>query len=204
MGTAITNNHHLTTLSTRMLHGERRTITTPSGFRLSVPIRKVSSATQAIRQRSGVGLQRQAEALLNKGIGVRLPCARISLRFYGRHMTKSMLAAMVRLKRYHDRHPSEDFAHLNDFGGPRHGDWARLRWWGLIESRESTDDVDGRGWWRLTGLGLRWLRGAVKVPRTPALFDGAWVGWIDAADKIGPQDVDPEFDLDVVLLRRTR
>lgn len=204
MGTAITNHQHLTTLSERMMRGERRMIETPSGFRLSVPIKNVSGAMQAIRQRPGIGLQRQAERLLNRGIGVRLPCARMALRFYGRHLTKSMLAALVRLKRYHDRHPSEDFAHLNDFAGPRHGDWARLRWWGLIEPQAATNDEDSRGWWRITGLGLRWLRGAMKVPRTPALFDGVWAGWHDAKDLIGPQDVDPEFDLDVVLLRRTR
>lgn len=201
----VTNpHHHLTTLSDAMLRGERRPVRTPSGYVLNVPLPRVESSSPVrIEPYRTSSLPRAIARHLNAGRAVQVPATKQVLRFYSRHLTQSMLRALGRLKAYHDRHPGEDFAHLRDFGGPSHGDWARLRWWGLIEPKPV--DADGhvpRGWWRLTGIGHRWLRGDLKVPRSPAVFDGVFVGWMDAKDLIGPTDVDAEFSLDAVLRRR--
>ena len=40
-----------------------------------------------------------------------------------------------------------------------------------------------------------------RFVRAAALFDGVFVGWVDATDLVGPQDVDTEFNLDAVLMR---
>ncbi|MEY2855649.1 MAG: hypothetical protein RL030_2781 [Pseudomonadota bacterium] len=201
---------HATLTHTAGLHAEPRTIVTPSGFRLRIPLARVQlRAIEAVRSRPKTTLTKQAERWLQQGIAVRLPVGRLTLRFYSRPLMATMVSALGRLKRYHDRHPEADYAHLNDFAGPRHGDWARLRWWGLIEAKHAEgtnkdgtprDEMD-RGWWKLTGLGHRWLRGDEKIPRASAMFDGQWVGWVDAADLVGPSDVDRDFSFDVIVGR---
>jgi hypothetical protein len=203
--TLITNPlHHLTTLSDAMLGGQRRPLRTPSGYVLNVPLKKVRSMKPVkVEPYRTSSLPRAISRLLNDGRAVEVPATKTVLLFYSRRITRSMLYALGRLKSYHDRHPSEDFAHLHDFRGPSHGDWARLRWWGLIEPKPEEEKGRHRGWWRLTGLGHRWLRSDVKVPRSPAVFDGVFVGWMDAKDLIGPADVDPEFSLDAILRRKS-
>lgn len=180
-----------------------RVITTPCGFRLVVPIMNVHRGEVQTPKGVHFGvIWREAERLLNLGYPVRLPRGRVVFQFYGRHITAAMVRALGRLKQYHDRHPSEEYAHLKDFGGPRHGDWARLRHWGLIEHKQRVPGEKAatwRGWWKLTGLGHCWLRGIEKVPRTAAVFDGVMVGFMNATDTIGPADADPEFSLDQVL-----
>ncbi len=200
----VTNpHHHLTTLSDAMLGGERRALRTPSGYTLNVPLPKVQGGPPVkvapVRTSS---LMRQINLHLNRGQAVRLPIGDNVLRFYAHSLTKATLGALKRLRDYHLRHPSETFAHLRDFGGPSNGNWARTRWWGLTEPKPA--DVDGtqhRGWWRLTGLGLQWLRGEVTIPRHPVLFDGVFVGWQDVSDRIRPTDVDETFVLEALLER---
>lgn len=202
----LVTSHHSTTLSEAMLAGERRQITTHHGFRINVPVpTKHVGEVRTVRQRLGISLTRQVEALVNRGISVRLPLARLALRIYGHQIRKAEVYALARLRRFHDGHGQDGFAHLRDFNGPRHGNWARLRWWGLIEPKpevEGQNAKDVRGWWRLTGRGFAFLRGDEKVPRTALIFDGSWIGWRDTADQVGPLDVDAEFSLDRVLMRR--
>lgn len=204
----IITDHHNTTLSDAMLAGERRLITTHNGFRINVPVPTRNLGQMVtVRTRRGVSLTRAVQSLVNRGISARLPLGRIALRIYGHTIDKASVSALGRLRKFHKRHGSDEWAHLNDFAGPRHGNWARLRWWGLIEPRpmdEDETDKDVRGWWRLTGLGFAWLRGDVTVPRTALIFDGAWIGWKDSKDKVGPLDVDAEFDLDRALFRKAR
>jgi hypothetical protein len=49
-----------------------------------------------------------------------------------------------------------------------------LRWWGLIERRESEPDVDEKhsGMWRLTRLGVMFVTGRVEVPKVAHTYDG--------------------------------
>ncbi len=195
--------------SQQMIDAVSRRITTPHGFRLRIPIAKVHPAAPVIVKGSTFDvLWRRAEKAVNSGYPVRFaaprsaPRAHISYAFYGRCLTRSMLYALMRLKQYHDRHPETPFAHRKDFRCPGHGDWARLRHWGLIEARPLMPDEKpgaSRGWWRLTGLGIAWLRGRVKIPRQAAVFDGVSVGFIDSADLIGPTDVDDEFSFEKLM-----
>lgn len=204
----IITDHHNITLSDAMLAGERRLITTHNGFKINVPVpTKNLGQMVTVRTRRGVSLTRAVQSLVNRGISARLPLGRFALRIYGHSIDKASVSALGRLRKYHKRHGSDGWAHLNDFAGPRHGNWARLRWWGLIEPRpmvEGETDKDVRGWWRLTGRGFAWLRGDVTVPRTALIFDGAWIGWKDQADLIGPQEVHEEFDLDRATFRKVR
>jgi hypothetical protein len=203
--TLVTNpHHHLTTLSDAMLNcTERRLIKTPSGYDLYVPLLRVQGGkpvkVSPVRTSS---LMRQINLRLNEGVPVRLPFGDNVLRFYAHSLTKATLSALKRLRDYHLRHPSEEFAHLRDFGGPSNGNWARTRWWGLTEPKPLDDQGNlVRGWWKLTGVGLQWLRGEITIPRHPVLFDGVFVGWQDVKDRIRPTDVDETFTLDSLMGR---
>lgn len=204
----IITDHHNITLSAGIVSGERRLITTRNKFKISVPIPTRNLGQIAtVRTRRGVSLTRAVQSLVNRGISASMPVGGIALRIYGHSIDKASVSALGRLRKFHKRHGSDEWAHLNDFAGPRHGNWARLRWWGLIEPKpaaESDDAKDVRGWWRLTGLGFAWLRGDETVPRTALIFDGSWIGWRDTKDKVGPLDVDAEFDLDRALFRKSR
>jgi hypothetical protein len=199
----VTNpHHHLTTLSSDMLCGVRRPMKLKSGFVLQVPLPRVHiGKIETVKRSRTDAMHRAIETCLNNGVGVRLPFGDVVWRFYARRITRSMLYALGRLKNFHDRHPSEEFAHLRDFNGPNHGEWARLRWWGLIEPKQPVegDDNSPRGWWKLTGLGHRWLRGQEKIPRSPVCFHGLFVGWVDSTDLITTADVDPEFSLHLTM-----
>jgi hypothetical protein len=159
-----TNLHHLTTLSDAMLNAtERRPLKTPSGYTLNVPLPRVQGGkpvkVSPVRTSS---LMRQINLRLNEGVPVRLPFGDNVLRFYAHSLIKSTLYALKRLRDYHQRHPTEEFAHMRDFGGPSNGNWARTRWWGLTEPKPmAADGTVPRGWWKLTGRGLQWLRGEV-------------------------------------------
>jgi len=179
-----------------------RTVDTPLGFRLRVPIPLVHlGETRRPEGTHHAVIWRHAEQLLQAGYGVVIPTrhrGHLRVEFYGRIITKRMVAALARLKRFHDRHPEVEWAERGDYGRPNDGDWARLRFWGLIEPRPSEGTITWRGWWRLTGLGHQWLRGREFVPRQVAVVDGVCVGYVNALDRISVHDVDDEFSLDAV------
>ena len=45
------------------------------------------------------------------------------------------------------------------------GLFPRLRFWGLVECRLNEEGEEVQGWWRVTDLGSRFVRGDVKLPR---------------------------------------
>jgi hypothetical protein len=183
-----------------------RTIETPLGFRLRIPIGVVHLGQ--IRRPDGTHqavIWRNAERLLQEGYGIDMPTrnrGHLRVEFYARCLTRSMVHALARLKRYHDDHPESEWANRRDFGGPSHGDWARLRFRGLIEQRPSVGSNAFRGWWRLTGLGHQWLRGNEKIPRQIVVLDSVPVGFLDPSDLISVTDVDDDFSYE--SLRGTR
>lgn len=84
-----------------------------------------------------------------------------------------------------------------------HGDWvhvpslvhstgheeAKARHWGLLQSRGDyrEDGAKWSGYWRLTPLGVRFVRRQVKVPRFALLYDGRLLGL--EGEPIGIDDV---------------
>lgn len=56
----------------------------------------------------------------------------------------------------------------------RGGDWAKLAYWGLIEeqAKKGKDGNPRAGFWRITGVGVSFIRGELQVPRYAYLYDG--------------------------------
>lgn len=52
------------------------------------------------------------------------------------------------------------------------GDYAKLRFWELIQDmREVRADGGPAGWWQVTELGGKWVRGEVAVPKRALVFN---------------------------------
>lgn len=52
------------------------------------------------------------------------------------------------------------------------GDYAKLRWWGLIEDmRDRREDGGSAGVWRVTDLGARFARDQTRIPRHVYVYD---------------------------------
>jgi hypothetical protein len=64
-------------------------------------------------------------------------------------------------------------------------DFAKLRYWGLIEGGREL------GVWRVTGKGVEFLGGRQLVPRSVRVFNGAFCGYVDELDLIAIGDVLP-------------
>ncbi len=71
-------------------------------------------------------------------------------------------------------HGAEEFFHLASVPGVRNkGDFAKLAHWGLVEkmSGEREDGSRRVGWWKITRLGERFIRGEAAVPSHARIYD---------------------------------
>jgi hypothetical protein len=70
----------------------------------------------------------------------------------------------------------------------QHWEYTKLSFWGLIEARPNQDpnrDRDGSGIWRLTSLGVDFVRSRVSVPRHVFVLDNTARGFSDERIEIG-------------------
>jgi hypothetical protein len=84
-------------------------------------------------------------------------------------MTARILIAMY-------RKAGDQWVWLPGLPDGKHGDTAKARYWGLIEQPDeplTRDDGSARvGWWRLTELGVAWVRGEASVPSYALVYNG--------------------------------
>jgi len=113
--------------------------------------------------------------------GVACPCCGQFAKLYKRKLNSSMAHALVLF--YQHVGAQEEYVHVPSLpelrvsGRPGGGDWAKLALWGLVEEKEQgRDDGSKRaGLWRMTHLGVRFVRNQMRVPRFVFLYDGAVV-----------------------------
>jgi hypothetical protein len=131
-------------------------------------------------------IQRDISDALSLGEGAICPLTGKLIRIYRRALNRGQVATLQRLRRFHDRHPGEAWAHVSDFSGRRDGDLGKLLWWDLIERRPTADcpPERPRGWWRITALACDWLSGTITIPRQQALLLGHHLGPVDDDDRV--------------------
>lgn len=104
-----------------------------------------------------------AKCLL-EGRATRCPCCKRDVNMRRGHISASMARSI--LKAYHAG-PREPFQCTEVDARDRNGDYAKLRFWGLItQAREHP-----KGWWRLTALGRAFARGDAEVPKYIATYN---------------------------------
>lgn len=62
----------------------------------------------------------------------------------------------------------------------RNGDYARLRFWGLIEQRKNQDTKKkDSGIWRVTHEGMKFINDQIRVPSHVYVYDNKIIKWSD-------------------------
>jgi hypothetical protein len=118
--------------------------------------------------------------------GVRCPCCDQFAKVYRRTMTAAMAQALVSMYRIAER--ADEWVHVPSTLGPTHnaargGDFAKLRYWGLVRESDGEVIIDGdkksSGFWKITPQGQAFVRGQVRVPRHIFLYDSVFLRYSD-------------------------
>jgi len=125
--------------------------------------------------------------LANVEKGTHCPCCERYTKVYRRRLNAAMaryLILMVKKQGDPDGwlHVETDF---RDVSVPSRGDYAKLRYWGLIEARPDAETGGGRtnGYWRVTEKGQQFVRGETTVPSYILLWNNEPVG-------VSPKEID--------------
>jgi hypothetical protein len=118
--------------------------------------------------------------------GATCPCCHQFVKLYKRPFNKSMAYVLLLIACYFRGDAVDEWLHVPSYiaemvsDHPRRaaavrGDWAKLKFWGLIEEKpEKRDDGSPRvGYWRLTPLGNQFVKRQVKVPSHVFIYNGA-------------------------------
>ena len=130
--------------------------------------------------------QARAELRENMEKGMDCPCCTQYVKLYKRSMTASMACALIYVYRYFERHGYGEPLHVGqylnalDLPGPVRstGDFAKLRFWGLVEYVEGTreDGSNRNGYFYLTQEGKAFVEGRLHVPRRVYIFNNKCYG----------------------------
>lgn len=83
----------------------------------------------------------------------------------------------------------------------RGGDYAKARWWGLIEQSEDEreDGSDRAGMWRITERGIDFLLGQVRVPKYVLIYNNQLLADQPPCEMMGVYDVAKQFDFRSIM-----
>lgn len=117
--------------------------------------------------------------------GAACPCCHQFVKLYKRPFNKSMAYVLLLLARYYRTAPADSWLHVPSYiaevtaDNPRRaaavrGDWAKMKFWWLIEEKPDTrDDGSARvGYYRLTELGRRFAHREIRIPACVYIYNG--------------------------------
>lgn len=112
---------------------------------------------------------------VNAGKQVVCPCCDGLGQRYKRSIGSTMAALLIRT--YHATRAG-DWIHIQSKTDARGGDYAKLRYWGLVEPR-GDEQADGNwsGYWRITELGCRFVERRIRVYKYIYLYQGVYRGY---------------------------
>jgi len=122
------------------------------------------------------------------------PCCNRFVRMYKRRVSSVSAVCLIRLYKLSNRTHNKWF-HIKDIQGKSGGgDFAKLRYFGLIE--EASNDCPNKrtsGFWRITDEGRRFVKGWLSVPCYVKVYNGKVYG--EGAEKITiHQALNEKFD----------
>ena len=125
-----------------------------------------------------------AKALIvrNRKDGLRCPCCTTFCKVYGRSLHHNMAYFLWWLVKAWEKKPR--WYHIREApdieGRPAGGDYAKLQWWKMIESRANVDpSKKGSGLWRPTQVGIDFVYQRIRVPAKVYLYKKSFMGWGD-------------------------
>ena len=124
---------------------------------------KASSAATTLADAKAWLRERLAE-------GAKCPCCTQLAKAYRRPLHASMAAKLLRFYRAFGTGWG---SRVELTGGQAEGDFAKLRYWHLVEESKAKRSDGGRaGFWRVTERGARFCAGEVTLPRYVYVYDG--------------------------------
>lgn len=107
--------------------------------------------------------------------GARCPCCTQLAKVYARKINSGQAAGLIRFYR---NVGALRFAHLPTLGlSSLGGEFARLRFWGLVEEEPVFRSDGGRaGYWRVTVAGEAFVLGRLEVQKYARIYDGRCLG----------------------------
>lgn len=116
--------------------------------------------------------------------GAVCPCCRQLVKLYKREITSTMAYALILLHRHFEKSPGwlhvpEYLTEMVKLGSTiRGGDFAKLRYWGLLEEMpEKKDGTKKAGYYRMPEKGHQFAKGEVKVPKVVFLYNDNFLGF---------------------------
>lgn len=102
--------------------------------------------------------------------GARCPCCTQLVKVYKRPLHSGMCVKLIDFfKAFGEQWGSR----VELFQGGAEGDFAKLRYWDLVQESDDTRQDGGRaGWWRMTGVGIEFVRNKLLVPQYAMVYDG--------------------------------
>lgn len=117
---------------------------------------------------------------LNAGESLDCPCCKRYSQIYTRKIHTGIALQLIQLYRIGG---SITFVHTSKLIAPGSsgiGDFSKAKYWGLIEPKENTDDdKKSSGFWRLTPLGVAFVRGKKTIAGAALVFDDKVIGFTD-------------------------
>lgn len=105
------------------------------------------------------------------------------VKLYRRQIHSLAAESLIRLHRKTIAHPGLEFFHIGEFFKSTTkgmgGDFAKLRYWGLIEMLASNPDEDKRtsGYWKITVKGRQFVKGKISIPKSVFLYNQTFYGF---------------------------
>lgn len=93
-------------------------------------------------------------------------CGRL-LKIYKRKLSRAMAFYLINIYKLHRQKPDTAYFHVRSVGAPSTGgDFAQLRYWGLIRERSNEKpEKKTSGMWRMTDFGARFVKREEQVPK---------------------------------------
>jgi len=122
----------------------------------------------------------------NRG-GISCPCCGQLCKVYRRKLNSAMARFLIWLARYtmdrgYDPKVGGPWVEMDKFPRiqrrPGGGDFAKLRYWGLIEEMDNNDSAKrSSGIWRITPDGMMFVRGHGRVKEAALIYNNACIGF---------------------------
>lgn len=117
---------------------------------------------------------------LNAGESLDCPCCKRHAMIYTRKIHTSIALQLINLYRLGGHVAYIHTSKLIAPGSSGIGDFSKAKYWGLIEPKENTDDdKKSSGYWRLTSIGIAFVRGKQSVAGAALVFDDKVIGFTD-------------------------
>jgi hypothetical protein len=120
--------------------------------------------------------------------GAICPCCRQKVQIYEREIHASMARVLIILHRHFLK--ETDWLHVPSYletlsrqlgAAIRGGDWAKLRYWALIEEKPKTERKDGSkrvGFWKVTDKGHAFAKNELRIPKAVQLYNDKFLGFV--------------------------